>query len=237
MSPAHYKAWLEAPDEPTDAMIFGSLCHRLILEPELFESSCVVAPECDRRTKLGKELWDQFQTENAGKTVLKPSDYATLRGMVSAWKAHPLNEAVHTDSKHEHAAFWVDAETGLSCKARPDIVHSSGMVLDIKTTDSALASDFQRTISKFRYHVQAAWYLDGITEATGARFDQFLFIAIEKKPPYGIGVYVASKAMLDQGRQAYKKDFATYAQCVRENHWPSYPTEVQPIDLPIWALV
>ena len=153
--------------------------------------------------------------------------------MAARWRRHPSFEGTHQNSKHEISAFW--ELDGIHCKARPDIIHVSGTIYDLKTCDSAQEEDFQRTILNRRYHVQAAWYLDGITEATGARFDQFLFIAIEKKPPYGIGVYVASKAMLDQGRQAYKKDFATYAQCVRENHWPSYPTEVQPIDLPIWA--
>lgn len=254
ISPAHYRAWKEAPPEPTDAMLFGTACHRLILEPELFESSCVVEPESLSEgimTKAGKpstspKSTDEYKDRYAkwsseqlkqGKLILKADQYETLRGMAEAWRAHPRFKEVHREANHEPSAFWLDPETGLECKARPDIVHPNGLILDLKTTDSALPSDFQRTIAKFRYHVQAAWYLDGVSRASGFTFDQFIFIVIEKKPPFGISLFVASPQMIEQGRAAYQKDFAVYASCMRTESWPSYPTEVQPIDLPAWAFV
>lgn len=236
ISPAHFKAWKAAPDDPTDAMLFGSLCHRLILEPQAFEATVACAPECDRRTKDGKAIWDAFQAENVAKTIVKRDQYEILAGMARAWVAHPLYSKVHEGSLIEKSVFWNDPQTGLQCKSRPDIVHKSGMILDLKTTDSAVPTEFQRTIAKYRYHVQAAWYLDGISKATGQTFDQFLFIAIEKKPPFGIAVYVATPLMIAQGRQAYIRDFETYAECMRKDSWPSYPTDVQPIDLPVWAM-
>lgn len=234
ISPAHFKAWKDRPDDPTDAMIFGSLCHRQILEPESFESTVVCAPDVDRRTKEGKATWEDFQASNAGKTVLKRDQYDLISGMAASWRSHPLYNKVHDLSRFEASAFWTDA--GVHCKARPDIIHPNGMILDLKTTDSALPADFQRTISKFRYHVQAAWYLDGVSKATGQTFDQFCFIAIEKKPPFAIAVYVATPAMIEAGRKAYLRDFETYAVCRSRDIWPSYPTEVQPIDLPLWAI-
>lgn len=234
ISPAHFKAWKAMPDDPTDAMIFGSLAHRLILEPEAFESTVVRAPECDRRTKEGKAIWEAFQTENGHKQILRPDQYETLAGMAAAWMAHPYYSRVHSLAKHESSVFW--EMDGVHCKARPDIIHPNGMILDLKTTDSAQPLDFQRTIAKYRYHVQAAWYLDGISKAIGHKFDQFCFIAIEKKPPFAIAIYVATPSMLAEGRQTYMQNFETYAKCLRTDIWPSYPTEVQPIDLPAWAM-
>ncbi len=235
ISPLHFKAWKEAPPEPTEAMIFGSLCHRQILEPESFDLSVVCAPDVDRRTKDGKARWEAFEQENQGKTVLKFDQFNQLKGMAESWMSHKLYKSIHELSRFEASAFWSFRD--IPCKARPDIIHPNGMILDLKTTDSALPEDFQRTISKFRYHVQAAWYLDGVSKATGHVFDQFCFIAIEKKPPYAVAVYVATPAMIEAGRKAYQKDFATYAECLSTDVWPSYPTDIQPIDLPAWAVV
>ena len=232
-SPAHYKAWLKAPRKATKAMIFGTACHRAILEPERIDS--IVGLDVDKRTKEGKEA--ALRAESEGKILLDQSEMEALKGMVETWKAHPLYEGTHNQgSRHEASAFWKDPGTGLLCKARPDILHPSGMIIDIKTTDDASPYEFSKQILKYRYHVQAAWYLNGVTRSAGRLYDQFVFVAIEKKPPYAIAVYVAPERMIAQGQEEYTKDFQAYARCMRESHWPSYPTEVQLIDLPAWAI-
>ena len=59
--PAKYRYRKDNPDDnETPAMLFGSMVHKLILEPEDFEREYAVAPECDRRTKAGKAIFDEF---------------------------------------------------------------------------------------------------------------------------------------------------------------------------------
>jgi len=248
-SPAHYKAWLETPSEPTEAMLFGSWAHRLILEPELFAETCVVVPDSliegirnkdgtpsksPRSTAEYKARLEDWTKSQGGKRIIEADQYETLKGMAESWRKHPLYEGTHRGSAFEMGAFW--KMDGLQCKARPDIIHQHGLILDLKTTDSAREPDFQRTISNFRYHVQAAWYLDGIARATGQKFDSFLFIAIEKKPPYAVAVYAATPSMIAKGRQTYMEDFETYRRCMEQGEWPSYSTDVRSIELPAWAI-
>ena len=65
-SPAHYKHWKDNPQEDTPALLFGRAAHKYILETYDFYNEFAVAPNCDRRTKEGKEKWNKFVAESEG---------------------------------------------------------------------------------------------------------------------------------------------------------------------------
>jgi hypothetical protein len=70
-SPAHYLAYLNRDrTEQTPAQRLGTLIHLASLQPKVFDATVVVAPECDKRTKEGKEIWASFQSS------LKPGQEA-----------------------------------------------------------------------------------------------------------------------------------------------------------------
>ena len=77
-SPLHYQAYLTKTREDTKALRMGSYVHRLVLEPtaEATTPRFVKAPECDRRTKDGKAIFEAFTASIiAGQTIiLKISD-------------------------------------------------------------------------------------------------------------------------------------------------------------------
>lgn len=62
----------------------------------------------------------------------------------------------------------------------------------------------------------------------------FAFIAVEKKPPYAVGVYVLDSEGVDIGRAQYQHDLRIYAECVRTGEWPGYGDKIQTISLPAW---
>lgn len=62
----------------------------------------------------------------------------------------------------------------------------------------------------------------------------FAFIAVEKKPPYAVGVYVLDSEGVDIGRAQYQHDLRVYAECVRSGEWPGYGDKIQIISLPAW---
>jgi hypothetical protein len=78
-SPAHYKAWLENPPEPTPAMALGRAFHCALLEPERFAATHVVAEKFDRRTKEGKAKAEAWEAENQGKIPLTPEQAEAVR--------------------------------------------------------------------------------------------------------------------------------------------------------------
>ena len=59
-SPAHYQAWLKAEHKDTPALKLGRLAHLAALQPDVCRETVFVAPECDRRTKAGKETYENF---------------------------------------------------------------------------------------------------------------------------------------------------------------------------------
>lgn len=62
----------------------------------------------------------------------------------------------------------------------------------------------------------------------------FAFIAVEKKPPYAVGVYVLDSEGVEIGRAQYQHDLRVYAECVRTGVWPGYGDKIQTISLPAW---
>ena len=68
-SPQKFKYYKENPPEPTPSLLFGQVFHKMLLEPETFDGDFVVSPEVNRRTKEGKQKWDEFLSENENKTI------------------------------------------------------------------------------------------------------------------------------------------------------------------------
>ena len=131
--------------------------------------------------------------------------------------------------------MWSDATSGLQCKCRPDWLTDDGsLIIDLKTTEDASPKGFEKSVGNWRYHVQAAWYLHGIEQASGTRPDQFIFICVEKKPPYAVAVYAADPEMIEIGWQQAQRDLEVLATCKAANAWPGYSDQIETISLPRW---
>lgn len=240
-SPAHYMAAMTAAREPTPAMVMGSAFHTAVLEPEKFDEMYCIAPEgIDRRTKAGKEAWAAFEFENAGKDVLKADVMEAISGMKSAVLAHPLARPLVQGGRAELSVYWQSSIVeGVLSKCRPDFVKDLEddryVLVDLKSTEDARPWAFERSAWSYRYHVQAAYYWDGCTDAFGHAPDTFVFIAVEKAPPYAVAIYEASMEMLNAGREEYYRNLRVYKECLDTGEWPAYPVEIQKLLPPGWA--
>ena len=229
----HKKEGLKS--KPTPAMRIGSAFHALILEPDVFENEFIYKPEIlNARSKEGKE-WKARQ-EEAGKIVLNEDDKEQLQAMSKALlDCAPAKKFLSAAGKAEQSYFWEDKETGLGCKCRPDYMFDDGStIVDLKTTTDASYRGFLRSISNFRYHVQAGWYMNGLEQATGTRPERFIFIAVEKTAPYGIGVYEADLYMTVNGYDQSRIDLKKIAKWKEEESYPNYCTDIQQSSLPSW---
>jgi exodeoxyribonuclease VIII len=239
-SPLHYWARYVDPNrvesEPTAAMLLGTAVHTHILEPDEWTARYIAGPEAlDRRTKAGKEAWAAFEADAAGRTVISRNDADLVLAMGRAVRNHPAAAMLlKLPGKAETTHKWIDAATGLQCKCRPDWLTTDGsLIVDLKTTEDA-SPGFRKSIANFRYHVQAAWYLDGVEHATGRRPEQFLFVCVEKRAPYACAVYAADAEMIDAGAKQARLDLDTLAVCKAADAWPGYSDQIEPISLPAW---
>ena len=234
-SPAHYKAYIDSPQEKrTAALEFGDAAHNYILQPSEFERRFTSMP-ATIKVKRGKE-YEAFQAANAGKTLLASDDIEALVGMADAYKNHKAASALVrvANGIAEMSCFFIEPSTGLKCRIRPDYLPGGAIIVDYKTTDNASASEFQRSCVKYGYDIQAGFYTLGMELLTGIPH-KFVFIAQEKKPPYEIAVYEASSDFIERGRSKAVSLLETLKTCMETGIYPGYPDEIQTLDLPSWA--
>ncbi len=239
-SPAHYREYVTNPPEPTPAMQLGTAFHVALLEPGIFGETFVVAPKFDRRTKDGKAEAEAWEAENAGKTALTAEQMAAIEQMVASVKQHAGASMLLGCGLAEMSAFWIDQETGIECKCRPDFLAMAGEtitgIVDVKTCCDASADGFARAIATLGYDVQAAFYQDVLKALTG-RTIPFYFIAVEKEAPYAVAAYKASDDVIEVGRAKYRGALQLLKWCRHRGSWPSYQPngEIETINLPRWA--
>jgi hypothetical protein len=240
-SPYHYWARylnVQRPaDEPTPAMFAGTLGHCAILEPGEFDARYAVGPDVHHATKAWKDFMASLPP---GRLAITPEQASTAMAQAASVRTHPVLREVLATGRAEVSAKWVDEETGAICKCRPDFLYPVGdeggvIIVDVKTTVSAQAEAFARSVATFRYHVAAAFYSDGFEIASGCQVHGFLLAAVEAKYPFAAAAFMLDEQALDLGRTEYRRNLRTYAQCSRDNAWPGYPESVQLLSLPRWA--
>ncbi len=228
-SPAHAKAWLdnrELDEETTEALEFGSAFHAALLEPQRFREFMVVRPKFDRRTKLGKQLDIEFEYSlpiNA--IVVKEKWLEQITGMLNSLLFHPLASQLLTEGVRETCLFWNDEKTQVPCKARFDFVSSGGIPIDIKTTIDAQHETASRHIfSEDRlYWLQAGHYAAGAKATKVCMSDSFIFIFIEKKPPYALSIKSFEGPDLEVAMIHRDRLVKKYKQAVETGIWDGYP--------------
>lgn len=246
-SPLHYWAAKLDPDrkpkESTPAQKFGTALHAAILEPKRFGDRYIAMPEgLDRRTKEGKALWEGLIA--TGKEPLPAKDMERLMRMSEAIHWHPVSAVLWDQCKphFETSLFWTDAETGIRCKFRPDLMIEPckmfpyGLICDVKTAEDASPEGFARGVWNWEMHYQAAFYPDGFQAVFQTpKPPAFLWLAAEKESPFANAYYSAPESLMAYGRREYRRMLMLYKDCLERGQWPGYSTQVQDLVLPPWA--
>jgi len=220
-SPLHYWEKYLNPmhiEKKTPGLILGSAVHCAVLEPYEFGKRYAIAPEVDRRTKEGKEIMANFEASIEGLEVISKADSVICERIM---------EAIN---RHEEAALLLSKITAVEkiievqdMKCKPDgICEPLHLLIDLKTTEDASPIAFGRSALKYRYDVQAAFYSDIYEAVYGHRPEGFIFIAVEKTPPYAVAVYVIEDGDIEVGRQKYKADLETWRECRQSNEWNGF---------------
>lgn len=244
-SPYHFWSLHRDPNRPdrqapTPAMQLGTMTHTAVLEPDEFSRRHVIAPECDRRTKAGKEVWAEFiQSLMPGQEPADPSMMAQALAMADSVRKVPILRDLLDKGEAEISAYWTDPDTGVECRCRPDWVAPDGdgvWIVDIKTCIDASPEGFSKAIGNYSYAKQSEFYKDGFQAASGKRVKGFIYAAVEKAWPYAAEAYELMPEDQAFGRNQYRVNLHTYAECVKTGVWPGYSdgTRARPISLPAW---
>lgn len=216
-SPLHYWEKMNAKEEKkTPALIIGSALHTRILEPHEYGKRYITSPMFDRRTKEGKANWEAFVAARPNHEIISHQDDIMIEKMYDSVMRHEKASLILSKMTQIEQVF-----THEDMKCKPDALTSLNIVLDIKTTEDASPYAFGRSAAKYRYDVQAAFYID-ILQALGHTIEGFVFIAVEKTPPYAVAVYVIEDEDIARGREKYLENLKTWRECKASNTWKGY---------------
>jgi predicted DNA-binding transcriptional regulator AlpA len=236
-SPAVYRYECDNPPKPTRAMEIGTYTHAGVLEPELFNETWFRLPEGDKRRKEYKDQVAEAALANPGKSGIDPATWDQIHAMRDAVLAHPMaRKLIQPQSRAmvEASFFW--NWDGVECKCRPDFYcPAESYVVDLKTTQDASPEGFARNCANFGYHIQEAFYRTGLA-AHNRAVDRFYFLAVEKEPPYLVGVYTLDGMARMTGRHKCEEALSAYMSCEQTGDWPGLSNEVIQLELPRWAV-
>lgn len=238
----HFKYWYDRIGEPQeegekeDALFIGTAVHAAILEPEKFKARYINSG-CPNKTK--KEFRD-CKSANPDKIVLSSKEYAICEGTLnSISQTSAARKLLELESFNEIVGIWDDPTTGLRCKLRADryvVLNGEPCIIDVKTTIDASHEGFASSIMKFDYHMQAAFYLDGLSILNPdlGKHRKFIVIAVEKVPPYAVAVHEFDEGIIRDGRIKNRQYLTSIKLGFDTNTWNLYPDTIQHIRFPEW---
>lgn len=202
--------------------IFGQAQHCLTLEgPAAFAERFIFPPE-EFITEGGAVSKSKaalaWKSEQEGKTIISPNDYALLATLAERTRKNPHAAALLSGAEVEVCRFK-DHACGRPLKGRADGVKPLVGGFDLKG-----CADFDKVaedIKTYHYVDQLAWY-----EALfGVPFRHLIFS--EKVEPYRVGVWVVSATDIAVAMQRNDALIARIHAAYEADSWPCDPLEIQ----------
>lgn len=204
------------------AMSVGSLVHALVLEgenayQELISTKYITSgfPVNEKTGKPFGETSGKYtawlEDQPAHKEVIFPELLESTVGKVArAVAAHgPSRDVLLASNYRETAVTWTCQFTGIECKALIDF-YGADFGGDLKTFGKQLTfHNMEREIFDRQYHMQFAFYQDGM-RANDIPCDDFYVIFAQNKDDYDVGCFMIDEPTLEQGQADYLKAIANY---------------------------
>jgi hypothetical protein len=222
-SPLHLQRYLNKIREPEkDFNVFGRAFHCSVLEPDEFLKRFFVLDDrkkCEeiggakpRGTKAYRE-WKAEMLEGAvGKSEVSIEDYDMIMRMTE--KLNDIPETRNLLDIVQKEIIFADEYQGIKRKCKVDGIKPGDFLIDLKSTKDPV-SQFPGSFFRYDYDRQGAWYSD-ITMTPNV-----IIIAVEKAPPFTVGIYYLSDMTLDNGRTKYEAWMLEYKRLFIDQEVPN----------------
>jgi len=237
-SPAH--AALEHPKlgankrESTAAMSKGTLVHAILAGSDEIE----VGNFKDFRKDDAQEWRDAV--EASGRIAVLPPAYEEGMRIAGAVRARAAIGIDHTpfgtEAKNEVTAIW--KEKGCFCRARFDVleVGDYANIWDFKSCADVSDRGIERSIVKYGYHIQAAFYIRGLENIMPKYRGRtsFIFVFFETTPPYAVRRVTLQPSWLMAASAKVNEAINLWAHCIETNNFPITSPDTLKLELPAY---
>lgn len=237
-TPRKYRRYVDHPGDrtPTDAMLFGSVMHSIVLE----DGAGVTVVDSDTwRGNAGKA---RTQALADGLYPILIGDMGRVQAMVDQLRRHPTASRVlwPPARRTEVSAFWRHPRTGRWCRGRFDVIpgaFSGGrfVIGEYKTAGDASDQGFGKAAYDHGYYLADHWYREGARILGLAPDPVLLFVVQETCQPYEINVIELDAGAKELGDRHMDVAANLFDRCVTSGEWPGYPEGVNLASVPAWA--
>ena len=112
-------------------------------------------------------------------------------------------------AQNELSGFWKHPGGVDACLRLDRHLPEPKIIIDAKFMAEGSPDKFRRDVFKYRYDIQAAWYIDGMKEITGEDYD-FMFLVCEKNWPWNVQLYRIEDSWIERAREDIKKAIEKY---------------------------
>lgn len=249
MTPEEFDYQRREPSKPKKHFDFGHAAHKMVLGEGA--ELAVLDPKKHGLTKDGKvsskpastSMWQETEAKfrEQGKTVITKAQMDEAQRMAGQVFAHRAAARILTaaDGMAERSIYWHDDDTGVRRRIRPDYLVTEGfsrpICIDYKSAKSASRKAFEHSVREYGYHMQQAYYEDGLAEL-GLEGVGFLFVVQSKDPPYTVAVYPLDPEIVELGRRQNRQAIELFKRCTDTGVWPGYDGIQDPIGMGSWAV-
>lgn len=197
-----------------------------------------LTPSGNVSTSKATQAWEAEQRAD-GLTPVSPDEVGRVDALAEAILAHDTARPFFEVAAHREVSIFADVD-GVPCRARFDALsdetRSGVFAVDLKTTDDATKSGFERTVAKYGYDVQEAHYEAVYQASEGRPIDEFVFVVAEKAAPHEVAVFRLPDMWMAMGRVKAARARQIYSESVESGQWPGYTNDVQFLDPPTWVV-
>lgn len=213
-SAAHYAHIVQNGREDTPSLLIGRAFHALTLQG-------IEAATFDFDRKGAR--WEEFKAQNAGRTLLKVSEYDAVKRMRDSVFANPAAREILERCPHrEVEKKWM--RNGFPCSGRID-AFGDRAIAELKSTRDASRRKFLWDAQKMAYHAQLPWYdvaLGTVPQEMDTDWRDQYIIATENTAPFVTVVYQLDNLRIDQGNELVEEWLLRFGACMESGEWHGY---------------
>lgn len=227
--PARYQ-WEREHPRTKDVWDKGTIAHRLILRSD--DDRIRIADTWDWKHW---QKWNPWKEEQRAARLIpiNRGDLFAASRMARSVRRHQLASAIFSEGTPELSLYWIDPETGVTCRGRADWLRSNAIV-DLKTINKADEDTITRQSANYGYAQQADWYRRGVHALTGDWLP-FVHVFVESDEPHIVHVTQLDDDFLEYGARRNDEALRIFAQCESSGEWPAYnPNDITLISPPAW---